>query len=121
MAKAKAKSRVRGVKGKAGKRGTKAVDIARIRQALTRMVAHQAGEMVKAAIDDAKKGHSPSIKYLFEMIGLYPALAETEQEEKREMSLAELFCRELGLPMHPPEDEASEGEAATSSDDHAVE
>jgi hypothetical protein len=121
MAKAKAKSRGRGAKGKGGRRGAKAVDIAGIRHAITRMVAHQAGEMVKAAIDDAKKGHSPAIKYLFEMIGLYPATAETEQAEKREMSLAELFCRELGLPTRAAEEETGEDEGTAASDGHAVE
>ena len=83
------------------------------------MVAHQAGEMVEAVIEDAKKGHSVPLKYLFEMIGLYPATLESEQSEKREMSLAELFCRELGLPTRPTElqsGEATETERAHETD-----
>jgi hypothetical protein len=121
MTKAKSRSKGRGVKGKASA-GGKSVDIARVRQAMTRLVTHQAGEMVKAVIDDAKKGHSAALKYLFEMIGLYPATLESEQSEKREMSLAELFCRELGLPMYSAEaqtDEAAEPEPAQEG--HAVE
>ena len=78
--------------------------------------------MVKAVIEEAKKGHSPSLKYLFEMIGLYPATLETQQAEKREMSLAELFCRELGLPVQATQaiEEAPEG-TSTSAPTHAVE
>jgi hypothetical protein len=109
MTKAKARSKGRGAKGKTST-GGKSVDIAGVRKAMTRLVAHQAANMVKAVIEEAKKGQSTALKYLFEMIGLYPATLESEQSEKREMSLAELFCRELGLPMHPVE--AQTGETA---------
>ena len=86
------------------------------------MVAHQAGDMVKAAIEEAKKGQSGALKYLFEMIGLYPATLEAEQTEKREMSLAEYLCRQLGLPMHPVEEEAGESaESEPVHENHAVE
>jgi hypothetical protein len=119
MTKAKSRSKGQGVKGKASTSG-KSVDIARVRQAMTRLVTHQAGNMVRAVIEDAKKGHSVALKYLFEMIGLYPATLESEQSEKREMSLAELFCRELGLPMHAGE--AQTGEAADpEQESYAVE
>jgi hypothetical protein len=111
MTKNKSRSKGRGVKSKPAA-GGKSVDIASIRQAMMRLVAHQAGNMVKAVIEEAKKGHSIALKYLFEMIGLYPATLESEQNEKREMSLAELFCRELGLPMHAPEAQSGEAEAA---------
>jgi hypothetical protein len=120
MAKAKAKSKARGTKGKAT--GGKSVDIASIRRAITRLVAHQASDMVKAVIEEAKKGHSQSLKYLFEMIGLYPATVETEQSEKREMSLAEYLCRELGLPTRPAEQQTGEAtECDKSGEMHAVE
>jgi hypothetical protein len=45
------------------------------------------------------------------MVGVYPPALETEQAEKREMSLAELFCRELGLPMRAPDTVEKELEA----------
>jgi DNA replication protein DnaD len=126
MTKVKARSKGRGAKGKTSKgktsTGGKSVDIAGVRQAMTRLVALEADEMVQAVIDEAKKGHSVALKYLFEMIGLYPATLESEQSEKREMSLAELFCRELGLPMHPPEAQTGEPEAAEPArESHDVE
>jgi hypothetical protein len=118
----KTKSRSKGRVAKTKQAARKSVDIASIRQAMTRLVAHQAGNMVKAVIEEAKKGQSAALKYLFEMIGLYPATLESEQNEKREMSLAELFCRELGLPMHPPEGQTGEREAAeTARESHDVE
>lgn len=111
MAKAKSKSKARADSSKAAVRGTKSVDVASLRQTIARMVAVAASDMVKAAIGEAKKGHSTALKYLFEMVGVYPPAPETEQAEQREMSLAELFCRELGLPMRPPETVEKELEA----------
>ena len=111
MAKAKSKNKARAGSSKAATRGTKSVDVASLRQSITRLVAVAASDMVKAAIEEAKKGHSTALKYLFEMVGVYPPALETEQAEKREMSLAELFCRELGLPMRPPETVEKELEA----------
>jgi hypothetical protein len=111
MAKTKSKTKARGASSKPAVRVTKSVDVASLRQSLTRMVAVAASDMVKAAIGEAKKGHSTALKYLFEMVGVYPPALETEQAEKREMSLAELFCRELGLPMRAPDTVEKELEA----------
>src|SRR6185369_8202068 len=103
MAKAKAKRKAKASSSKGATRGTRNVDVGAIRQTIIRMVGVAASDMVRAAIGEAKKGHATSLKYLFEMAGLYPATLETEQAERREMSLAEMFCRELGLPMRPPD------------------
>ena len=126
MAKAEAKRKAKSSGSKSTARGTRNVDVGAIRQTITRMVGLAASDMVKAAIGEAKKGHATSLKYLFEMVGLYPATLETEQAEKREMSLAEMFCRELGLPMRPPEvrekELGSEGQVpAPAESGHAVE
>jgi len=126
MAKSKTKSKTKSGAAKHVSRAGKTVDIAAIRHAITRMVALAAGDMVKAAIEEGKKGHGPALKYLFEMVGLYPATVENEQTEKREMCLAELFCRELGLPMRAadiperPLDTAS-GAPDSAVGEHAVE
>lgn len=122
MAKAKGKSKGGKPSSKPKTGGTKGVNVAGIRLTITRMVAHQASDMVKAAIEEAKKGQSGALKYLFEMIGLYPATLEAEQTEKREMSLAEYLCRQLGLPMHPVEEQAGESaESEPIHEDDAVE
>ena len=126
MAKAKAKRKAKASSSKGAARGTRNVDVGAIRQTIIRMVGLAASDMVRAAIGEAKKGHATSLKYLFEMAGLYPATLETEQAEKREMSLAEMFCRELGLPMRPPEvrekEQGAEGQVQPPAESgHAVE
>lgn len=53
-------------------------------------------EMVETTISEAESGHYAAMKYLFEMIGLYPATAQTEQSSPD--SLAQTLLLRLGLP-----------------------
>ena len=55
--------------------------------------------MVEITISEVDKGHYAAMKYLFEMIGLYPAAAPEETEG--EDSLAKTLLRRLGLPEEP--------------------
>ena len=55
--------------------------------------------MVEITISEVDKGHYAAMKYLFEMIGLYPAAAPEETEG--EDSLARTLLRRLGLPEEP--------------------
>lgn len=123
MAKSRSREKSGSSRGKQTAHTAKNVDVTAIRRTIIRLVALAASDMVKAAIEEAKKGHSPALKYLFEMAGFFPATLETEQAEKREMSLAELFCRELGLPLQPPSEADREGEEdreARPAEGHAV-
>ena len=52
--------------------------------------------MVESTIEEVHKGHFAAMRYLFEMIGLYPA--EAGQEEPDESSLAKILLRRLNLP-----------------------
>ena len=55
--------------------------------------------MVESAIEEAHKGHFGAMKYLFGIVGLYPAgEAETGQSEN---SLARTLLHRLGLPEEP--------------------
>ena len=49
------------------------VDLGSIRQRLTNRVGNQAEEMVEQMIEHVKAGNYPAMKYLFEMVGLFPA------------------------------------------------
>jgi hypothetical protein len=49
------------------------MDLAEIRRQITDFVENGAVGMVEATMDEVGKGHSLGMKYLFEMIGLYPA------------------------------------------------
>ncbi len=98
MTKAKAKtSRKRTSKKKAGSKGTKGtVDLTSVRQQITSLVGTEAVGMVATTIEEVDKGHYAAMKYLFEMVGLYPAAAP--EEVAGENSLAKTLLRRLGLP-----------------------
>src|SRR5205809_3838261 len=98
----KTKSRRAGKRGKrlpAGRKSRQATDLAAIRQQITDLVRNQAVPMVEITISEVDKGHYAAMKYLFEMIGLYPAAAQ--EETQGEDSLARTLLRRLGLPEEP--------------------
>src|SRR5205809_6128861 len=98
----KTKSRRAGKRAKRlprGKQARQATDLAAIRQQITDLVRNQALPMVEITISEVDKGHYAAMKYLFEMIGLYPAA--TQEENEGEDSLARTLLRRLGLPEEP--------------------
>jgi hypothetical protein len=81
-------------------------ELAVLRHQLTELVVQNAVPMVQQAIDAVREeGQYQAMKYLFEMIGLYPATAKDESSE--EDSLARILLAELGLP---GSDETGNGE-----------
>ena len=71
-------------------------DLSALRRRITELVARNAVTMVQQAIDAVKEeGQYQAIKYLFEMIGLYPAAVEDEQ--KADNSLAQILLEHLGV------------------------
>lgn len=71
-------------------------DLSALRRRITELVARNAVAMVQQAIDAVKdEGQYQAIKYLFEMIGLYPAIADDESEAQN--SLAQTLLEQLGL------------------------
>lgn len=108
MRKARSKTGKRSAKKGSASRGSgKTVNLEELRRKLACRVAERAPEMVNATIAEVMKGEYQPMKYLFEMIGLYPAGTEEERPEKD--SLAQTLLRRLNLP------EESEPEAATES------
>ncbi len=101
MKRAKAETRRKKAKriSPARKGARQAVDLAVIRQQITNLVGNQAIGMVETTIGEADKGHYAAMKYLFEMIGLYPTTAQ--EERPGEESLARTLLRRLGLPEEP--------------------
>ena len=83
----------------AGKKSRQTTDLAAIRQQITDLVRDQAVPMVEITISEVDKWHYSAMKYLFEMIGLYPAAAQ--EETQGEDSLARTLLRRLGLPEEP--------------------
>jgi hypothetical protein len=73
-----------------------AADLSSLRRKITQLVAKNAVPLVRQAIDAVKEeGQYQAIKYLFEMIGLYPAVAQ--DESRAQESLARTLLDHLGL------------------------
>jgi hypothetical protein len=79
-----------------GKKPRKSKDVTELRRQIENLVTRKAVTMVETAIGEADKGHFAAMKYLFEMIGLYPGPSEAEPQG--EDSLARTLLRRLGMP-----------------------
>src|SRR3954469_3406167 len=90
-------------------------DIPALRQKITDLVAQNAVAMVQCAIDAVnEEGQYQAIKYLFEMIGLYPAAPA--DDSPLQDSLAKTLLRQLGLPESMPTESAGPEIVARSRD-----
>jgi hypothetical protein len=78
------------------------VDLAEIRQQITNLVGNDAVNMVETTIEEVGKGHYLGMKYLFELIGLYPATVTDEAPAQD--SMAATLLRRLGLPESPKQE-----------------
>ncbi len=78
-----------------GKGARKPADLTAIREQITNLVGNEAVGMVETTIAEVEKGHYLALKYLFEMIGLYPT-TRTE-DTPGEDSLARTLLRRLGF------------------------
>jgi hypothetical protein len=90
------------------------MDLAEIRRQITDLVGKGAVGMVEATMDEVGKGHSLGMKYLFEMIGLYPATSPGDAPV--EDSLAAILLRTPGIPEAPvPESGVTKDSRATTA------
>jgi hypothetical protein len=71
-------------------------ELSALRREITELVVRNAAVMVQNTIDAVNEGGQyQAIKYLFEMIGLYPASGS--EDETEEASLAGTLLRHLGI------------------------
>jgi hypothetical protein len=84
----------------------KAVDLNLVRQNIANLVGASAVSMVETTIAEVDKGHYAAMKYLFELVGLFPGDAETPVGG--DAVLAKTLLRRLGLP-----EEIKAGETVT--------
>jgi hypothetical protein len=93
-------------------------NLAEIRQEITVLVGNGAVKMVETTMEEVSKGHYLGMKYLFEMIGLYPATAADNTPAQD--SMAAVLLRRLGLPEAPMQEQGvtkeSEESGAASED-----
>ncbi|MGH9528873.1 MAG: hypothetical protein ACRD2S_03035 [Terriglobales bacterium] len=71
------------------------VEMAVVREQITRAIGKEALAMVQCTMAEVKTGHYLAMKYLFEMGGLFPAIASSEPAS--EESLTKLLLRKLGI------------------------
>lgn len=100
-----------------------ATEPANLHGEIRKTVAFGAVAIVQNAVERAKEaGQYQLIKFLFEIAGLYPV--QPKDSESKELSLARMLCRELGVPENPDLDMQA-GDAAEKegrgADCHAVE
>jgi hypothetical protein len=81
-------------------------DLSELRRKITELVAQNAVPMVQEAIDAVREeGQYQAMKYLFEMVGLYPAIAQEDSASQE--SLAQILLDQLGLTHIQPDKHAS--------------
>ena len=87
--------------GTRSKQAGTADGLSELRRKISELVAQNAVPMVQQAIDAVREeGQYQAIKYLFEMIGLYPAIVQEDSESQD--SLAQVLLEQLGLaPIQP--------------------
>jgi hypothetical protein len=84
------------------------VNVAEVRERVLQVIAEKAEGMTKANADEASKGHMAQLKYLFELLGIFPAAVSTEQEAEESNDLARVLLKRLEFPYKGPADEESE-------------
>jgi hypothetical protein len=72
------------------------IEMEALRDEIKNVICAAAVRMVSQTIAQVGDGHSQGMKYLFEMIGLFPATES--QETHDEDSLAGMLLRRLGIP-----------------------
>jgi hypothetical protein len=91
------------------------VALTSLRRQITELVARNAAAMVQQAIDAVnEEGQYQAIKYLFEMVGLYPASAT--EDSPIEDSLVKTLLHRLGLPEGVPLEPLQRKKEFTTSD-----
>lgn len=93
--------------GTRSKQAGPAEELSELRRKISELVAQNAVPMVQQAIDAVREeGQYQAMKYLFEMVGLYPANGPEDSPEQE--SLASILLTQLGLPEIPLDDAGSE-------------
>ena len=87
-------------KKKRSPRSKKPIDLVEVRKDIANLVGSEAAELTQAVLEEGRKGQLAPVKYLFEMVGLYPS-SEANEAKPEEASLAKTLLHRLGLPDIP--------------------
>ena len=89
------------------------VDLKVVLKQITNLVGNHAVEMVGTTIKEVEKGHYLAMKYLFEMVGLCPAINSDGEAEEEADSLAKILLERLNI-LEKSTEVTSEGVAAAA-------
>lgn len=112
MNKAKAKTKAKAKRESTGKKTTvkaakkntektKDANPAEMRRDITNIVKSELGEITLAVVGEAKKGQLATVKYLWEVSGVYPPAAAGSEDKPEDDTLAQRLLQRLGLPEGP--------------------
>lgn len=111
MKKSKPRAAVKKAAKKRSARKQKPANPAEMRQSVTDMVGSEMKNITHAVVEEAKKGQLATVKYLFEVSGVYPATTDQSQARPEEgETLARMLLTRLGVPLEPAisDDEVTE-------------
>jgi hypothetical protein len=97
------------------------VDMEKVREEIAQLVGNSALKMVQSTIEHVQGGKYAAMKFLFQIVGLYPA--PKKQEDDSEDTIATLLLERLGLSEETPLERSYQGfgQEALSDNPHAVE
>jgi hypothetical protein len=83
---------------------------AEVRKEVSLMVEEQAATMAQAVINKGKTGQLATVKYLFEVAGVFPPTNESKEGTPEEDSLAKTLLTRLNIPLEPIKHDEDEDE-----------
>jgi len=112
MKKSKPKATAETAAKKSSAKTQKPANPVEMRQSVTDMVESEMMNITHAVVEEAKKGQLATVKYLFEVSGVYPGATGLSQAKPEEgETLARMLLTRLGVPLEPaisPDDEVRE-------------
>ena len=101
--------------GSLAKMSEKPADLPEVREQIRNLVGNAAVAMVKNGIAEANKGHYAAMKFLFELIGLFPG-EEGEEEGAGEGGLVKALFERLGVDAGPEVTNVFRAKSGSESD-----
>jgi hypothetical protein len=91
------------------------VNIQALRERVRTVVAEKLDDMTEAVADEAAKGHVAQLKYLFEVVGLYPAAEGTSPAPEDSNDLAKKLLDSFQFPALLPAEEEEDAQVAVTA------
>jgi hypothetical protein len=101
---------------KSAKKFKKETDPAEVRKQVSMIVKAEAALMTQAVVDEAKKGQLAPVRYLFDMVNIFPGQTDPEKApEESADCLAEILLSKIEAPAKPEKEGEGDLEDAENS------